>query len=80
MISSNEWVRNPEFDIGTRSGILRSEFIRIIEQIQLDARKQGMTDAVKLIADGHFNSESAPDYIWAIPVIKLISVNRDNLK
>ncbi len=48
MKTAENWSRNVEFDIGTKSGILRSEFIRVIKQIQLDAWKQGMMDAAEL--------------------------------
>jgi hypothetical protein len=47
MKSAEEWSRDVVFDIGTRSGILRVEFERVIKAIQADARKQGVIDGLK---------------------------------
>ena len=41
MKTAEDWLSNVEFEIGTRSGILREEFRRVIQQIQLDAFKAG---------------------------------------
>lgn len=51
MKTPEEWCNSVEFDIGTRSGILRSEFHRVIQQILLDGMKEGMRRAAQ-VAEG----------------------------
>lgn len=45
MKTAEEWADEPIFEFARESGILRVEFISAIRKIQLDARKQGYTEA-----------------------------------
>lgn len=54
-----------------------AEILQQIKQIQLDAWRQGMMDAAKLVTDGSFIHELAPDSIMARSISKLILHARD---
>ena len=78
METANNWSNKPEFDIGTRSGILRSEFIAIIERIQLDAWKQGMHDAGDIVIRNRNNGSSNDVIVSQQQIFRTLS-NRERI-
>lgn len=74
MKSAEEWSSDVVFDIGTRSGILRIEFERAIRNIQLNAMREGMLRAAKII-----KQTESPHDMTALRIYDVISMTSDQL-